>query len=283
MSGRCCVRAPQSLWEGPAPPTGHGETTPGGCSSISLQSTSQGQLSVIEVLEELLRANLQRNKSLEQKLRVFDLWKTLEGGPAKQRQSALNGKSACGNVSHKQRTGRARDLAAERVGLGDGSGAERALKALRVAEEAERSGDNDLVAKGHQVRQALNDRGLNAATRKVRDLGLLPPAKPRTRKLGPRCTSRAIAAATRTTSTSARVRTDQQPLHRLRGCRALGVALPVARARRSASQEGDQQGADVGATGLALHHHSKPAAVWSRCVRAAVWPAAISSCAACWR
>ncbi len=56
----------------------------------------------------------------------------------------------------------------------------KALKPLRAADETERSREDDLVAKGKQVRQALNTKGLNTATRKARDLGPLPPAKPRT-------------------------------------------------------------------------------------------------------
>jgi hypothetical protein len=98
-----------------------------------------------EVLEALLQGNLQRNKSNEQKLREFALWKEVEVEMAKARNGNQYKKVEAGEKHRPAKTGDARDLAAERVGFKSGSDAEKALKALKAADEAELSGDEQLA------------------------------------------------------------------------------------------------------------------------------------------
>lgn len=131
-----------------------------------------------QVLEALLQANLQRNKSNEQKLREFALWKEVERELAKGRQATLNGKSASGPNGREQKTGDARDLAAKRVGLGSGSQAEKAHKALVAADQAEASGDAEQVAKAKEVKKAL-EKGITAAARVAKEVGLIDPPQPK--------------------------------------------------------------------------------------------------------
>jgi hypothetical protein len=130
-----------------------------------------------QVLEALLQANLQRNKSNEQKLREFALWKEVERELAKGRKSTLNRKSAPGEKHQEQKTGTARDLAAKRVGIGSGSDAEKAYKALMAADQAEASGDAGLMKKAKEVKIAL-EKGITAATRKAKETGLIEARKP---------------------------------------------------------------------------------------------------------
>ena len=130
-----------------------------------------------QVLEALLQANLQRNKSNEQKLREFALWKEVERELAKGRKSTLNRKSAPGEKHQEQKTGTARDLAAKRVGIGSGSDAEKAYKALMAADQAEASGDAGLMKKAKEVKIAL-EKGITAATRKATETGLIEARKP---------------------------------------------------------------------------------------------------------
>lgn len=132
-----------------------------------------------EVLEALLQANLQRSKSNEQKLREFALWKEVEQQLAKGRM--LSGKAAeepSGEKHLEVKTGQARDLAAKRVGIGSGSDAEKAHKALLAADKAEASGDAELVTQAKLVKKAL-EKGIAAATRVAKEVGLTDPPQPR--------------------------------------------------------------------------------------------------------
>jgi hypothetical protein len=132
-----------------------------------------------QVLEALLQANLQRNKSNEQKLREFALWKEVEKKLAPGRKGANQyTKEGPGQNARDAKPGDARDLAAKRVGLGCGSKAEKAHKALVAADQAEASGDAEQVAKAKEVKKAL-EKGISAATRKATEVGLIEPPKPR--------------------------------------------------------------------------------------------------------
>lgn len=131
-----------------------------------------------QVLEALLQANLQRNKSNEQKLREFALWKEVEKELAKGRmQNAPSQISHPGPKDRDGKIGDARDLAAKRVGISSGSHAEKAYKALMAADQAEASGDAGLMKKAKEVKIAL-EKGITAATRKARETGLIEARKP---------------------------------------------------------------------------------------------------------
>jgi hypothetical protein len=145
------------------------------------------------VLEALLRGNLQRDKSNEQKLREFALRKQVEQELAKKRQlSGLKQQSPrSGHFGQDGKHGTARDLAASRAGLSSGSHAEKALKALQVADEAARSGDDALIAKAAEVKRDL-DNSITTGTRTAQRLGLLPtPVK----RLAPQPAAAASAPA----------------------------------------------------------------------------------------
>lgn len=129
-----------------------------------------------EVLEALLQGNLQRNKTKEQQLREFELWLEVEKEQAKGRKASLNGKSAYGKICQEQKTGAARDLAAERVGFKSGSGAEQALKALKAADAAEATGDAEQAEKAKLVKRELN-KSLGGAVRVAREQGLIAAPK----------------------------------------------------------------------------------------------------------
>ena len=136
-----------------------------------------------QVLEALLQANLQRNKGNEQKLREFGLWKEVEKELAKGRRGANQYTKEDPGAKHREaKTGDARDLAAKRVGLGSGSDAEKAYKALVAADQAEASGDAVQVAKAKEVKKAL-EKGIKPATRKAKEVGLIETsqAKPTTK------------------------------------------------------------------------------------------------------
>ncbi|MEY3750672.1 MAG: hypothetical protein RLZZ186_1091, partial [Cyanobacteriota bacterium] len=76
-----------------------------------------------EVLEALLQGNLQRNKTKEHQLREFELWLEVEKEQAKGRIGGDRRSDQGGEIHHDGRTGKARDLAAERVGFKSGSDA----------------------------------------------------------------------------------------------------------------------------------------------------------------
>lgn len=138
-----------------------------------------------QVLEALLQANLQRNKSNEQKLREFALWKEVEKKLAPGRKGANQyTKEGPGEKHRDAKPGDARDLAAKRVGIGSGSDAEKAHKALVAADQAEASGDAEQVAKAKEVKKAL-EKGISAATRKATEVGLVEAPKPRAKKEKP--------------------------------------------------------------------------------------------------
>ena len=73
-------------------------------------------------------------------------------------------------------------MAAKEVGLGSGSDAEKALKALKAADDAVANGSQEMREAGERVKDALNKRGVAAATRAAVKEGLLPPPQPRKKK-----------------------------------------------------------------------------------------------------
>ena len=129
-----------------------------------------------EVLEALLQGNLQRNKSKEQQLREFELWLEVEKPLARARHGGHEINR--GGIAHDCRIGKSRDLAAQRVGLNDGANAEKALKALKAADEAELSGYEQQMAKAKKVKQELA-KSLGGAVRVAREQGLIAAPKPK--------------------------------------------------------------------------------------------------------
>lgn len=129
-----------------------------------------------EVLEALLQGNLQRNKTKEQQLREFELWLEVEKEQAKGRIEAAKTKNGPGEIHQGQKTGAARDLAAERVGFKSGSDAEKALKALKAADAAEATGDVEQIEKAKLVKRELN-KSLGGAVRVAREQGLIAAPK----------------------------------------------------------------------------------------------------------
>ena len=106
-----------------------------------------------EVLLYLLNDNTAREKTNAEKLREFEVRKAAEATLAKLRQ--LNGpgqESHRGPEAQNGPKGNSRDHAARKCGLGDGSKAEKALKALKQADELEASEPE----KAQRIKNALN-------------------------------------------------------------------------------------------------------------------------------
>lgn len=131
-----------------------------------------------EVLEALLQGNLQRNKTREQQLREFELWLVVEKELRKGRNQHTDS-AAAENLP--QQKVRSRDAAAERVGLGSGYEAEKALKALKAADTAEATGDAEQIEKAKLVKQELA-KSLGGAVRVAREQGLIAAPKPKKAK-----------------------------------------------------------------------------------------------------
>ena len=131
-----------------------------------------------EVLEALLQGNLQRNKTTEQKLQEFGMWLEVEKPLAKARIEAAKTQNGLGRIYQGQKPRTSRDLAAQRTGFTNGSTAEKALKALKAADEAELSGDEQQVTKARLVKQELA-KSLGGAVRVAREQGLIAGPKPR--------------------------------------------------------------------------------------------------------
>ena len=130
-----------------------------------------------EVLEALLQGNLQRNKTREQQLREFELWLEVE----KVQRKGRNQHTDAVAENPPQQKSRSRDAAAERVGLGNGYEAEKALKALKAADTAEATGDAEQVEKAKRVKQELT-KSLGGAVRVAREQGLIAAPKPKKAK-----------------------------------------------------------------------------------------------------
>lgn len=106
-----------------------------------------------EVVKFLLNGNAQREKTNCERLREFDMVKRVEQQLAKRRMvTNPNADSALGPKAHTQKTGRARDIAAKKLGLGCGSKAEKAVRALKQADELEATEPE----KAAEIKTAIN-------------------------------------------------------------------------------------------------------------------------------
>ena len=106
-----------------------------------------------EVLLYLLNDNTAREKTNAEKLREFEVRKTAEAAMAKRRQrNAPNQNLHGGPQDHHEEKGKSRDIAARKCGLGSGSKAEKALKALKQADELEASEPE----KAQRIKNAIN-------------------------------------------------------------------------------------------------------------------------------
>jgi len=131
-----------------------------------------------EVLEALLQANLQRNKTKEQQLREFELWLEVE---KKQRKGRNQHTKSAGAQNVQEQPAKSRQAAAERVGLANGFRAQEALKALKAADAAEATGDAEQIDKAKLVKQELT-KSLGGAVRVAREQGLIAAPKPKKAK-----------------------------------------------------------------------------------------------------
>ena len=106
-----------------------------------------------EVLLYLLNDNTAREKTNAEKLREFEVRKAAEAALANRRMATkCKEESRGGPQDHTLEKGKARDIAARKCGLGSGSKAEKALKALKQADELEASEPE----KAQRIKNALN-------------------------------------------------------------------------------------------------------------------------------
>ena len=106
-----------------------------------------------EVVQFLLNGNAQRVKTNSERLREFEMVKKVEQQLAKRRMiTNPSADPGPGPEAHTQKKGTARDIAAKKLGLGCGSKAEKALKALKLADEMEASEPEKATA----IKEAIN-------------------------------------------------------------------------------------------------------------------------------
>lgn len=106
-----------------------------------------------EVVQFLLNGNASREKTNIEKLREFEIRKAVEAKLAKRRSlNAPHQKSRSGPEDRVEEKGESRDIAARKTGLGSGSRAEKALKALHKADELTDSNPE----KAAEIKEALN-------------------------------------------------------------------------------------------------------------------------------
>ena len=117
----------------------------------------------------ILDSNLQRQKSVEQRLREFDQYLTIEKKGAGSRRGQRTDLRKNSSTSP---AGRARDLAARKVGF-SGAHAEIGLKVLHEL-DARRDSKDDTLSRS--IREALNKHGIHAAHREVIDAGWMTKA-----------------------------------------------------------------------------------------------------------
>jgi ParB-like chromosome segregation protein Spo0J len=117
----------------------------------------------------ILDSNRQREKTVEQRLREFAHYLAIEEKDASARRGQ---RTDLGKNSSTSPPGRARDLAARRVGL-SGAHAEKGLKVLRELDARRDSKDDALSGK---IRDVLNQSGIQAAHREVFDAGWITKA-----------------------------------------------------------------------------------------------------------
>ena len=123
----------------------------------------------VEMERLILDSNLQRQKTVEQRLREFDHYLAIEKRGASSRRGQ---RTDLGKNSSTSPAGRARDLAARKVGL-SGAHAEIGLKVLDELDARRDSNDEALSGK---IREVLNTHGIHAAHREVLDAGWMTKA-----------------------------------------------------------------------------------------------------------
>lgn len=129
-----------------------------------------------EVVQFLLNGNAQREKTNIERLREFEVRKEVEAKLAKKRQAELNKPlGAPERAAQEQKEGNARDLASKKAGLGShGSRPEKALKALKVADELQEVEPE----KAKAIKTALN-KSLSTGITVSRKVTATAPAKPK--------------------------------------------------------------------------------------------------------
>ncbi|MHA3774475.1 ParB N-terminal domain-containing protein [Verrucomicrobiota bacterium sgz303538] len=116
----------------------------------------------------LLESNFQRVKSTEERLREFREYLRLERMSAKTRQGARTDLNTYLVENFPQGAGgKARDLAAAKVGI-SGKSAERGLKVLEASDDRR---DSDDIQPIEEVRNLLNERGIDGAYKRAVTLG----------------------------------------------------------------------------------------------------------------
>jgi len=138
-----------------------------------------------EPIEEvILRSNVQRQKTVAQRLREFDRYLIIEKRRAKERQGQ---RTDLRENSSESSHARARDLAAQRVGWSGGH-AMKGLRVLHVLRQRETTENMQLV---EEVRTVLNESGIEAAYTKCVSLSWIsgPNATAPRREAKPSATS----------------------------------------------------------------------------------------------
>jgi len=125
--------------------------------------------------EEILEANRQRPKNNEQRIREYVAYKRIEAAKAKQRQgkrtdNVMNSSRGDSNKA----CGKARDLAAEKVGMA-GSTAAHGAAVVGVIDQFKKEG---AMQQARDLRELLNEKSIESAYRKGQAEGWIPGARP---------------------------------------------------------------------------------------------------------
>ncbi len=139
--------------------------------TVPARIVSEDDADTIEQL--LLAANLQRDKSTEQRLREFELYLHLEAKAARARQGQ---RTDIGETFPESSKGRARTTAAAKVGFSDRT-AERGWAVLKALEERS---ETENAQELEEILTVLNVRGVEPAYQRVVGLGWIEKPTPRT-------------------------------------------------------------------------------------------------------
>jgi len=120
----------------------------------------------LDIEEAIIQTNSQRKKTREQQGREYDRLKEIEAKRAKKRHGGHDQKSNRENFPELKK-GRARDIAAEKAGLGSGKTAENVSKVIKYADKLKEEGRDEDAA---ELKDTLNNKSANAAGTKMKEM-----------------------------------------------------------------------------------------------------------------
>lgn len=140
----------------------------------------------LDIIEALIITNKdQRERTNEQMAREYQELKAVESERARRRQLATLNNVGDGLAvvnspqrEKEQETGKARDIAASKLGIGSQK-AERASDIIDVIDELEGQGETE---EAEELRQTLNEKSVNAAHQKAKKNGYIKPKKRQEKK-----------------------------------------------------------------------------------------------------